>query len=147
MIVFGCTTTKYWCRSNSEVEKRYALAQHCCAVSLERTKNFTRPCINMSLKIFKGFNATICLSFSSDGPMVSNYKHSEIICTAAITDVSQKTSLKVIYFTFVNWLMQVTLSVPFYASFVIKKLVLLTWNEELFPKFPNGNLRYSSASS
>lgn len=79
--------------------------------------------------------------------MVSNYKHSEIICTAAITDVSQKTSLKVIYFTFVNWLMQVTLSVPFYASFVIKNLVLLTWNEELFPKFPNGNLRYSSASS
>lgn len=67
MIMFGCTTTKYWCRSNSEVEKRYALAQHCCTVSLERTKNFTRPCINMSLKIFKGFNATICLSFSSDG--------------------------------------------------------------------------------
>ena len=42
----------------------------------------------MSLKIFKGFNATICLSFSSDGPMVGNYKHSEIkleqdLCQAA----------------------------------------------------------------
>lgn len=42
----------------------------------------------MSLKIFKGFNVMICLFFSFDGLMVSNYKYFEIICIVVIIDVS-----------------------------------------------------------
>ena len=66
-------------------------------VSLERTKNFTRPCMNMSLQLFKGFNATICFSFTSEGPMVGNCKHAEMKCAATVRDVRQKTSPKLIF--------------------------------------------------
>lgn len=57
-------------------------------VLFERIKNFMCFCINMSLKIFKGFNVMICLFFSFDGLMVGNYKYFEIICIVVIIDVS-----------------------------------------------------------